>query len=109
MNEGPIDFSLLDPMHDKARWQARIGHIIDATMRARRERESLHSYLVRYSRPALAVAAAIALVSWVSAMQSRVSAVTTADHPANTLLEWAVNDEVPPTSEVLQYLGVQDD
>ncbi|HMA93764.1 MAG TPA: hypothetical protein VKP30_13835 [Polyangiaceae bacterium] len=106
-HDNPIDFSTLDPARSPLRWQARIDQIVDATMRARRQRESLPASLLHYARPALAIAAAVALVSWVGAMQSRASATTTGaeNSSSTTVLEWASNDQVPSTSEVLDSLG----
>lgn len=105
-HDNPIDFSSLDPSRNHLRWQARIGQIVDTTMRARRQRESLPASLLHYARPALAIAAAIALVSWVGAMRSKTSVTTAgAESSSSSVLEWAINDQVPSTSEVLNSLN----
>lgn len=110
MNDEPIDFSPLDPSRDARRWQARIDGIVAETMRARQRRLGLMSQLLSFAKPALAIAAALALVSWAGAMQYRSQpSVRASAHPATNLLEWAANDQVPSANEVFESLGVQHD
>jgi hypothetical protein len=108
MNDAPLDFSLLDPSRDAARWQARIDSVVAETIRRRHRRLGMVGLVERYARAALAIAAAIALVSWAGAAQFVTkTASSTVVHPTSALLVWATNDEVPSTSEVFQSLGVQ--
>lgn len=101
-----IDFSALDPSQDRLRWQARIGQIVNTTMLRRRQREDFPAFLLRYARPALAIAAALALVSWIGARQSRANVGPSAlETPSSTVLEWATNDQVPSTLDVFDSLG----
>jgi hypothetical protein len=109
MNDEPIDLSLLDPTRDRQRWQARIDRIVTDTLRARQHvRVGLFDLVERFGRPALAIAATIALVSWAGTLQfGKKPAAGAQGSPTNTLLTWATNDEVPSTSEVFESLGVQ--
>jgi hypothetical protein len=108
MNDEPIDFSPLDPSRDPHRWQSRLDGIVADALRSRQRRLSLIGQLQYFARPALAIAAAFALVSWVVAAQSSAHAPPRATvQPATNLLKWAANDEVPSASEVLESLGVQ--
>lgn len=106
MSDRPIDFSSLDPARHRDAWDHRITTIVQTAVAARLERENLLAYVLRYSGPALAVAAAIALVSWIFAMQTHYSPSTfSAKTAATELLEWASKDAVPSTSEVLASFG----
>jgi len=108
MNDEPIDLALLDPRRDPARWQLRIDRIVTEAIRVRQRRISLSGQVERFARPALAIAATLALISWASAVKfNRKPTTSTFDNPTLTLLKWAANDAVPATSEVFQSLGVQ--
>ena len=108
MNDEPIDLSMLDPTRNRQRWQSRIDKIVVDTVRARQRRPGLFDQVDRFARPALAIAATLALISWGATLQAGNQATTSAvGSPTTTLLQWAMNDEVPSTSEVFQSLGVQ--
>ena len=106
MSERSIDLSALDPSRDPGRWDAIAESVAARGLAARRRRNTV-SYQVRaWAWPALAVAAAVALVSWVGALtQPAEPAVATEPEPAFVLAQWASADERPSTDQMLQVLG----
>jgi hypothetical protein len=111
MNDERIDLSSLDPSRDEARWNRRIELIAARAAAAGRRRLTVAQQLRTWMRPALAIAASVALVSWLGALASRPSeptAITATEDPASTLARWAMSDERPSTSSILEVLGGTD-
>ena len=108
MNQDRIDLSMLDPSRDQPRWEQTVQSVASRAWAARRRRLSIGGQLSVWARPVLAIAAAVSLVSWAGALTSNSSKpanVSDQQEPAAVLLQWANNDEVPPTSQILQVLG----
>lgn len=107
-----IDFGLLDPSKDEARWHQRVSET------ARRAREhhgrrirTVSEELVAWRRPVFAAAAAASLLVWSASWwrQDRLARETEAAiraEQASRLLEWARDDEVPPPEVLLRVTGV---
>jgi len=108
-----MDFSALDPSQDAQRWERMVKSVASRAIAARRHRVSLPYQLAAWMRPALAIAAAVALLSWVGALISArpgsAVAQQTAEAPAFVLARWAMADERSSTSKMLQVLGGQHD
>lgn len=111
-----IDLSALDPArNDEARWHAKADAIAARAVSARRRRADaspIAMQLVAWARPALALAAGIALAVWAAALTTGGGAPGTGPEsttarlePAYALSQWALSDELPPTEDVLQVLG----
>jgi hypothetical protein len=99
-----IDLSPLDPSNDRERWEELVGSIATRAVAARRQSPVLLQ-LVAWSRPALAVAAGLALAIWgVSAVAAGDEAAADSD-PAYALSNLADADELPSASLLLQLLG----
>ncbi len=103
-----IDFSPLDPSRDRARWNDMIASLARRAHQARQRRLTVAAQLMAWSRPMLAAAAGVAMVTWIGAMAS--DGPKEANHaavpePAMSLAGWAATDEVPATQEILQLLG----
>jgi uncharacterized membrane protein YidH (DUF202 family) len=103
-----IDFSALDPSRDELRWTRTVDGLVDKALAERRKRLSIERQLLRWARPALAVAASIGLVAWTAGLlaANRSGRVTTAQHPAAlTVANWAANNQIPQPSELWGALG----
>ena len=103
-----IDFSALDPSRDELRWARTIDGLVGRAVAERRKRLSVERQLLRWARPALAVAASLGLVAWTAGLlaANRSGRVTTAQHPAAlTLANWAANNQIPQPSELWGALG----
>lgn len=108
MNQQPLDLSVLDPSRDEARWQQLIRSI--AQQACARRRVTIGRQMVDWARPVVVAVAAVALVCWVGAVVARRPRATsgTTEHPALVVASWAVSDEVPPTTTILEVLGDDD-
>lgn len=100
--EREIDFTLLDPSRDRAHWEQMIDSVVERTC-ARRRSHSVGAQVRAWARPALAMAAAMALAVWAGALLS--DAPTPPADPAQLLSQWAVSGEVPSTTKILEVLG----
>jgi hypothetical protein len=116
MDDERIDLSALDPARDGKRWDEMVDSVAARALAARRRSTGGASpgpvalQLVAWARPALALAAALALVVWAAALAAggaaRASAPgTTRTEPAFALSAWAMQDELPSTEDVLETLG----
>jgi hypothetical protein len=94
-----IDFSALDPSRDRVRWEARIAAIAAAG----RKRPSLFDALAAWARPALAAAAAIAVVVWGAAMLTHRTAPAQAD-PYAQVIDWSRGQMPQNAYELLEVL-----
>ncbi len=119
MNDEPIDFSPLDPSRDAARWERMVQAVAARGQAARAQ--SVPLLLLKVGRPALVVAAALAILCWApmflrgpvdtssSTVQASVATQAKAQkNPALQLSAWAANDELPATAELLSTLGESD-
>jgi len=97
-----IDFGPLDPSRDRERWRRLV-----ASVAHRAGEPGLARQLVDWGRPALLVAAALALLVWTAALL-RPPAVAAPSGAAALLSEWAQRDEVPATTKILEVLGGED-
>ena len=104
-DDDKIDFGALDPSRDRDRWEGLVGHVV-ARATARRRRPTLGGEIRAWGRPALALAAVLALVVWLAGSWRGES--TVARQPAASLSEWAMNDEVPSATTILEVLGDDD-
>jgi len=100
MDPDRVDLSALDPSRDPARWEAMVRRT--AARGLARRRASVASQIAAWSRPALALAAGVALVVWTGTLAYTPTAES---DPAGKLLEWASTDSSPATSEILETLG----
>jgi hypothetical protein len=109
MDDERIDLSPLDPSRDEKRWQRLITGIAERAVAVRRRRVSVRYQLGAWARPALALAAAAAVVAVLGALLGgatlRGGAVATAHDPALTLVEWAATGERPETAALVAVLG----
>ncbi len=96
-----IDFSALDPSRDELRWTRTVDGLVDKALAERRKRLSIERQLLRWARPALAVAASLGLVAWTADFLAAHRPGTTAQHPAAlTVANWAANNQIPQPSEL---------
>jgi hypothetical protein len=103
-----IDWSPLDPSRDRARWQ----QLVAATARRARaaRKPTLLGQLVAWGRPAIAGAAALAVIAWGGSgwRQNRAAeqARTAREREQAVLLSrWAESDELPPPEVLLRVVG----
>ena len=108
MSDGKIDFSVIDPQRDPERWTRQISATV-ARARAPRQSGALALTLLKWARPAMLVAASIALVTWcgASVRQSHREAARGNDDAAWVLTRWAVTGEEPSVSSMLEVLGAE--
>ena len=112
MDEQKIDLSDLDPSRDAERWEELVRTVARRALAARRRRLTVGHQLLAWARPALAVAAVAALVSWVGNLASPEPTATIAEgqeDPAIVLARWASSDERPSTPKILRVLGERHD
>ncbi|MCK6532496.1 MAG: hypothetical protein L6Q84_05930 [Polyangiaceae bacterium] len=107
MTDDPLDLSELDPSRDRARWEARIAAVTSQALTRRQRRFSVGDQLVAWARPALAVAASLAIAAWGSAWAFGGNAPVAAQRtdPALELARWASSGELPATPQLLQLVG----
>jgi hypothetical protein len=108
MNDERIDLSLLDPSRDPKRWERLVASVTSRALAAHRRRLTISYQLTAWARPALALAAAAALASWVGTVVAPTrngSAARTEPEPAYVLSAWANGDDVPATPRILEVLG----
>jgi len=108
MNDEKIDLSVLDPSRDEERWERLVESVASRAWSARRRRLTVGNQLTAWARPGLAIAAAVAIAVWAGALTSaekRAAATGSQAEPAFVLAGWAVSDQVPETSKILEVLG----
>lgn len=101
--DDPIDFSPLDPTLDRARFEARVQGI--AARAARQVGAGVEESLLRFGRPALAIAASMALAAWGPSLLAAHTASAGAEDPAGALLRWSLAGGPTSAAEVLESLG----
>jgi hypothetical protein len=107
----PLDLSPLDPSRrDPARWERRIQSVVARAVAA--QRWTVARQLSSWARPAVALAAAAALFSWLGLMftlQTAAPAPATLEQDPHVLLShWAAADgttEQPTVGLLLTVLG----
>jgi hypothetical protein len=108
MESEKIDLSPLDPTVDLRRWNDLVNTITRRAIEARQRRLSVTYQLLAWARPAVAMAAAVALVVIAGASLSRFGSrteVSSAVKPALILADWAVRGEAPSTATMIEVLG----
>lgn len=116
MNGDKIDFSALDPSRDAERWEACIQRVSEAALARRRPTPALSDQLLAWLRPAMVLAAFLALLVWGVALIGpgavepgrRGSSVWTearSTAPALLVARWAAEDARPAPIEVLSAFG----
>ncbi|HSB55832.1 MAG TPA: hypothetical protein VLD58_15830 [Gemmatimonadales bacterium] len=107
--DDPIDLSPLDPRRDPARFERMVGAIVQAAMTPPRATRGtlVLAELLRWTRPALAAAAVVALVAGTALFSLRRPSAA----PGEAILEavgipeplaaWARADHYPSTAELL--------
>lgn len=104
MGEQRLDLSVLDPARTPQRWTAVVNSVVTRAWTARQRRLTVGLQMIRWARPALAIAAGVACVCW---MGSHREAATESSQlaPADQLSAWAARDTRPATSEIFAVLG----
>jgi len=105
-DDSKIDLSALDPTRDRLRFE-RLVRSVAARAAERRAPDSL-SVIVRNWRPALALAACLAVAIWAPAAlrsSDTPSATPQTKDPAALLLTWASSGVPSRADEILQSLG----
>jgi hypothetical protein len=108
MDYEKIDLSSLDPSTDQERWNGLIDAIVKGAVRARRKRSSVTYQLLAWARPAMAVAAAVAMTVVIGASLNRDtprSSLSKRAKPALLLAEWATTDKALSTATMVELLG----
>ncbi len=104
-----IDFTALDPARQHTLWEQRITRVTRLALARQRELRSVPQQLITWARPALAMAAALALLIWSSFLFHDPNPQAKSTDPAYLLSHWALSDEVPSPTEVLTVLGGEHD
>lgn len=107
-----IDLSSLDPAQNHKEWEARVRVVAERAWAARRKQISVPVQLMLWARPALALAAGFALLSWISlGAATRFSATTAApdednlpNEPTLALATWERSNQLPETSRIVELL-----
>jgi len=112
VNDDKLDLSALDPARDSERWEQRIGQVVARAVVARAvvaRRWSIGGQLRSWARPALGLAAAAAVFSWLGLIlrwQDQAPLSTSQNEEAVSVLSrWAASDEQPSASRMLSVLG----
>jgi hypothetical protein len=116
MNDPKLDLGPLDPARDQVRWERLVRSVAarGAAGADRRRPGRLALQLAAWLRPALACAAALAVVAWVPAWLHRggpptaAATAPTADR-ASRLAAWATSDEAGGAGAFLAAIGDDDD
>lgn len=107
MDRDRIDFSALDPSRDAERWDRLVRATAARAMEARRPAHVLAG-LVASWRPALALAAAAAVLAWVPAILStRGSSAEKATPPDPVLstASWALRARSEAAADLVEAIG----
>ncbi len=101
-----LDLGVLDPTRDEARFERLVRSTVAAAVA--RRRRSAELVVVRWWRPALALAASLALAAWLPVLLGagrNEAAPAARDDSAAALLTLARSDAPPSPAEVLGVLG----
>ena len=108
MDEQKIDLSVIDRSRDGQRWERLVQSVAARALDAGRRRLTVGFQLLSWGRPALAIAASVALVSWAGSLVAPgrgTTAAQTPEDPAIVLAQWARSDERPAPNQILKVLG----
>ncbi len=112
MADDKVDFSALDPSRDEVAWERRIQAVAARGLAARQRSFTIFDQLRAWRRPALAVTLAAAAASWLLVITSErieASPKTAEESAEATWSRWALNDQVPQTTEVFQLVEASRD
>lgn len=105
MTDERIDLSSLDPSRDAARWDRLTQSVADRAWKSRQRRITVAHQLLAWARPALAIAATLALIPWIATLVHGQEEETPQQDPALVLARWANADERPSPSRILEVFG----
>lgn len=111
MDDERLDLSALDPSRDSARWDRLVTSIAERAAGKRREQLTMTHQLMVWARPVLAIAAALALVSWCGAWAhgtTHTAPATRVEQPESVLSRWAASGGQPSAARMLSVLGGSD-
>jgi hypothetical protein len=100
-----IDLSALDPSYDPARWTQLVEAATERALARRLATLTVSRQLSAWAQPTLALAAALSLMVWAGALLGLGARSDTRD-PVEQLSQWAVNNQVPSTTNVFETFGV---
>ncbi len=104
--EERLDLSALDPTRDRTRFEGLVRSTVAAAMSRRRRTTATET--LRWWRPALALAASIAVAAWLPVLfgtGSDESTASTRGDPAIALLTLARSDTTPSPTDILATFG----
>jgi anti-sigma-K factor RskA len=106
MSDQPIDFSSIDPKRNRARWESMVHSVLERA-EATQKRVQFWHQLVSWTKPALAVAAAVAMLCLIGVVITHHGSVhqTSQVEPALVVASWAAGEEMPNTASILRVLG----
>jgi hypothetical protein len=108
MEDSGIDLSALGLSRDKDKRSRMVESIVRRAIALRRRRLSITYQLQAWTRPAVALAVAAAIVAVVgSSIFAERESTTTAvkEETAFVVAEWAKENRIPPTATILDVLG----
>ncbi|PKN55062.1 MAG: hypothetical protein CVU56_23340 [Deltaproteobacteria bacterium HGW-Deltaproteobacteria-14] len=106
MNPEPaVDLSPLDPTRDPQRWEALVARVVTRAVAHARRRLTIGAQLAAWARPALAVAAALALVAWAGAAISSPSSEATRLSRVQVVTDWAYEGAAPSAGQIIEVMG----
>lgn len=108
MSDSKIDFSVIDPQRDPHRWNRQVEATVARALERRRGGAFTFTVL-EWAKPALLVAAGLALVTWcgVGVRQRTSPDQQRSDDAAWVLTRWAVTGEEPSVASMLEVLGAE--
>jgi hypothetical protein len=92
-----IDFSSLDPARDERRWEAMIR--TTAALARMRRTPGFAWQVTRWARPAIGLAASIAIIVWSLTLLRGTPNPSTETSGSWQLLEWARSDQIPADTD----------
>ena len=110
MHDEKIDMSALDPARDAHHWNQLVESVVARALARRQPPLTFGYQMLTWSRPILAIAAALTLVFGISELlpHDRVAHARPVAR-AFVLANWAANNERPDTTKILQVLGGSND
>ena len=112
MSDERINLEPLSPWPDNGDFESIVQSVAKRAIANRRDRSSYTFQLKSLVKPALALAASVAIVVWIGALaqgKSDEEVVRAKKDPAFELASWAASGTVPPTSEIIRVLGGSDE
>ncbi len=104
----PIDLSPLDPARDGERWERFTRAVVARAIEARRDPHPILEQLISWARPAIAIAAGLSLVLFLTLVMTRrgeVDVSSVQQDPTSSFAEWATSEKMPDTTAVLTLFG----